>query len=90
MSFYRMNTCASTVGIGLRMQRFLILSLVCVLSGCGSLAEDYVRKDKATWEGLQPCVRAGIAAVGTLDGRAFQALNKSWKARVDAGMEVVK
>ena len=87
MSFYRMNTC-----VGIVVQRFLILSLVCVLSGCGSLAEDYVRKDKATWEGLQPCVRAGIAAVGTesLKGRAFIQLNKSWKARVDAGMEVVK
>ena len=60
-----------------------------MLSGCGSLQADYIKADRATYNGLQPCIDAGIAAVGTetLRGRAFDVLRRSWDGRLKAAEE---
>lgn len=50
---------------------------------------DYVEKDRATYLGMQPCIEAGIVAIGSgsLEGRSFQLLNNSWDGRLDAAEE---
>ena len=60
--------------------------------GCGSLHADYIAKDRATYDAMQPCIDAGIDAVGssTLEGRSFKLLNRSWDGRLDAAEEKVK
>ena len=49
-------------------------------------------KDRATYEAMQPCIDAGIAAVGssTIEGRSFKVLNTSWDGRLDAAEEKIK
>lgn len=58
--------------------------IVSVLVGCGSLNKAYVDADRSTWKAMQPCIEAGISAVGSrsLNGRAWSLLNRSWDGRI--------
>lgn len=58
--------------------------LLACLVGCGTLHAEYVKADRETYHGMQPCIAAGICAVGTasLEGRAWDALNTSWDGRL--------
>jgi len=41
---------------------------------------------------MQPCIAAGIAAIGseTLEGKAFKLLNKSWNGKLIAAEEKIR
>jgi len=71
------------------MKKLLIMLVVC--SGCGSLNADYIEKDRATYKAMKPCIDAGIAAVGTgsLKGKSFKLLLKSWDGRLVAAEEKI-
>ena len=72
------------------MKKFLLLLIVSCGVGCGSLHADYVASDRATYEAMQPCIDAGISAVGGIEGKAFRLLNRSWDGRLDAAEEKIK
>lgn len=57
--------------------------------GCGSLHDEYIARDRQTYEAMQPCIDAGIGAVGsqTLLGKSWRLLNGSWDGRVTAAEE---
>lgn len=73
------------------MKKFLLLLIVSCGVGCGSLHADYVASDRATYKAMQPCIDAGISAVGssTLEGKSFRLLNRSWDGRLDAAEEKI-
>lgn len=53
---------------------------------------DYIEKDRADYNAMQPCIDAGISAVGseTLEGRSFRVLNTSRRGRIEAAEEKIK
>lgn len=67
------------------MKRFIgILILGLTLNGCPSvdLAADHVKKERATYNALQPFIAKGISASTELEARAGAVLNDSWDARL--------
>ena len=52
---------------------------------------EYIEKDRADYDAMQPCIEAGIVAVGstTLDGRAYRVLNTSRRGRLEAAEEKI-
>ena len=74
------------------MKKFLLLLIVSCGVGCGSLHADYISKDRADYDAMQPCISAGIEAVGadTLEGKAFKLLNTSRRGRLEAAEEKIK
>jgi hypothetical protein len=70
------------------MKRFLSVLILTV--GCGSLQADYVAADRATYKAMKPCIDAGIAAVGTMEGKAYKLLVDSWDGRLVAAEEKIK
>jgi hypothetical protein len=73
------------------VKKFLLLLIVSCGVGCGSLHADYIEKDRADYDAMQPCIEAGILSVGadTLDGKAYRVLNTSRDGRIVAAEEKI-
>lgn len=58
---------------------------VVLFTGCVSvdLDADHVKKERATYDAIQPFVQAGIASMGTsTNAKAGTLLNTSWEERI--------
>jgi len=73
------------------VKRFLLSLIVICGVGCGNLHADYIAADRADYDAMQPCIDAGIAAVGStsLEGRSFRVLNTSREGRLVAAEEKI-
>lgn len=60
--------------------------VACLLSGCGSIAKEYVAADRATYEAIAPEYRKYVEADESLDddGKKLRLANSdSWKYRLE-------
>lgn len=65
---------------------FCFLVMGVFLSGCVStdLQKDHVKKERATYTGMQPFIQRGIEASPDSEKKAGELLNESWDARLKA------
>lgn len=60
------------------------LIVILLLTGCVNLDADHVKKERATYIGMQPFITRGIATFDDAEAKAGELLNESWDARLDA------